>query len=247
MILSLINQKGGVGKTTNTIHLGACLAQMGKSVLLVDFDSQMDLTHGSGVRDAKYNIVDLLTGSKKKLTLRQRSNNLSVLAGSADLTAGRFEIDSLKKALEPFKPHFDYILVDCPPEGINTFTLSLPEIALNACDNFLIPLFPNEYAVKNSNSFLGRVMEIVQPNNPELTFSGFFFGKVLVTSSKHKKYSEMMSKVAPDLMFKSFIRQDSQVDHAISEGMTIFQYKPNCRAALDYRTVTKEFLKRTKP
>lgn len=246
MILSLINQKGGVGKTTNTIHLGACLASMGKKVLLVDFDSQMDLTHGSGVREPKYDVIDLLTGSKKKLTLRQRSENLSVLAGSPDLTAVRFERDSLKKALEPFKPHFDYILMDCPPEGINSFSLSLPAIALNACDNFLIPLFPNEYAVKNSNSFLGKVMEVVQPKNKDLVFSGFFFGKVLVTSSKHKKYSEMMEKVAPDLMFKNYVRQDSQVEHAVSEGMTIFQFSPNCRAANDYRKLTKEFIKRTR-
>ena len=246
MILSLINQKGGVGKTTNTIHLGAGLAQMGKSVLLVDFDSQMDLTHGSGIREPKYDIIDLLTGADKKLVLRQRSNNLSILAGSADLTAGRFERDSLKVALAPLKDHFDYILVDCPPEGINSFTLSLPEIALNACDNFLIPLFPNEYAVKNSNSFLGRVMKIVQPNNSELTFSGFFFGMVLVTSSKHKKYSQLMGEVAPELMFKTFIRQDSQVEHAVGEGMTIFQFRPNCRAANDYKALTKEFIKRTK-
>jgi len=246
MILSLINQKGGVGKTTNTIHLGACLAQMGKSVLLVDFDSQMDLTHGCGIRDPQYTIVDLLSGSDKKLRLRTRAENLSILAGSADLTAGRFERDSLKEALAPLKAHFDYILLDCPPEGINEFSLSLPEIALNACDNFLIPLFPNEYAVKNSNSFLGRVMQIVQPQNKKLTFSGFFFGRVLVTSKKHKIYSEMMEKVAPELMFKNYIRQDSQVDHAVSEGMTIFQYRPNCRAANDYRKLTKEFIKRTK-
>lgn len=246
MILSLINQKGGVGKTTNTIHLGACLAQMGKSVLLVDFDSQMDLTHGSGIRDPQYTIIDLMTGSDKKLRLRQRADNLSILPGSSDLTAGRFKRDSLKKALEPLKPHFDYILLDCPPEGINTFSLSLPEIALNACDNFLIPLFPNEYAVKNSNSFLGRVMEIVQPKNKNLVFSGFFFGKVLVTAKRHKIYSEMMEKVAPDLMFKNYVRQDSQVDHAVSEGKTIFQYSPNCRAANDYRKLTKEFIKRTK-
>lgn len=246
MILSLINQKGGVGKTTNTIHLGACLAQMGKSVLLVDFDSQMDLTHGCGIQDPQYTIIDLLTDSKKKLRLRQRAENLSILAGSSDLTAARFKRNSLKKALAPLNEHFDYILLDCPPEGINTYALSLPEIALNACDNFLIPLFPNEYAVKNCNTFLGRVMEVVHPENPDLIFSGFFFGKVLVTSSKHKKYSQMMEKVAADLMFKNFVRQDSQVDHAVSEGMTIFQYRPNCRAADDYRKLTKEFLKRTK-
>ncbi|MGB3152506.1 MAG: ParA family protein [Maribacter sp.] len=246
MILSLINQKGGVGKTTNTIHLGACLAQMGKSVLLVDFDSQMDLTHGSGIRHPQYTIIDLLTEPSKKFRVRTRAENLSILAGSSDLTAGRFERDSLKKALEPLKSHFDYILLDCPPEGINAYSLSLPEIALNACDNFLIPLFPNEYAVKNSNSFLGRVMEVVQPKNKGLVFSGFFFGKVLVTSNKHRIYSQMMEKVAPNLMFKNFVRQDSQVDHAVSEGMTIFQYSPNCRAANDYRKLTKEFIKRTK-
>ena len=246
MILSLINQKGGVGKTTNTIHLGACLAQMGKSVLLVDFDSQMDLTHGSGIKDPEYTIIDLLTDSKKKLKFRTRAENLTILAGSADLTAARFKRDSLKKALTPLKPHFDYILLDCPPEGINTYALSLPEIALHACDNFLIPLFPNEYAVKNCNSFLGRVMEVVQPKNKDLVFSGFFFGKVLVTSKKHKKYSEMMKKVAPELIFKNFVRQDSQVDHAVSVGKTIFQFNPSCRAADDYRKLTKEFIKRTK-
>ena len=245
MILSLINQKGGVGKTTNTIHLGACLAQMGKSVLLVDFDSQMDLTHGCGIRDAKYTVEDLIA-KRGRFSVRTRADNFSILAGSSELTAGKFKRNSLKEALEPLKDHFQYILIDCPPEGINKHSLSLPEIALNACDNFVIPLFPIEYAVKNANTFLGKVMDIIEPNNPDLTFSGFFFGRVLVTSKKHEKYSTAMKKAAPKLMIKTFIRQDSQVDHAVSEGKTIFQFNPSCRAAEDYRNLTKEFIKRTK-
>ena len=67
-----------------------------------------------------------------------------------------------------------------------------------------------------------------------------------MTSKSHKKYSELMKKAAPKYMFKSFIRQDSQVDHAVGEGKTIFQYNPNCRAADDYMAFTKEFIKRTK-
>lgn len=245
MILSLINQKGGVAKTTNTIHLGACLAQFGYRVLLIDFDSQMDLTHGCGIREPSYSIMDFLEGDKK-FKIRQRAETLWILAGDLNLAASRIGRFKLRDALEPLKDHFDYILIDCPPHGINKHELSLPEIALCACDAFMIPLAAAEYPVKNANTFLGQVMDVVMPHNKSLKFLGFFFGKILVTGKNHRIYTEIMGKNAPGLLFDSFIRQDSMVDHAISSGLTIFQFDPNCRAADDYTALTNEFLKRTK-
>jgi len=243
MIVTLINQKGGVCKTTNTIHLGARLAQLKNRVLLIDLDPQCDLSHGSGVRSNSYDVIDFFE-SKEGFRLKRRSDNYFILPGNVDFVASTYKRNHLKELLEPLKDHFDYIFLDCPPTHINPKVLSAAEMALIACDYFLIPILATEFALKNANPFLGSAFKIKDKHNPNLRFLGFLFSMVLVTSNKKKKYEDLIKEHTTDLLFDSFIRKDTEIENAIALGKTIFQHKPNCRASLDYIEFTDEFLKR---
>lgn len=245
MVLAVVNRKGGVGKTTNTIHIGAGLAAQGKKVLMIDMDPQCDLTFGTGIREPTYNVEDFLE-QKGNLKLRQKAMGFYVLSGSPNFIASRYDRNVLKEAIEPMKEHFDYIMIDTPPATINEMELTPAEIALVACDYFLIPIEAKAYPVKNANSFLGSVFDHVELHNPNLKFLGFFFTNVLVTRKGINKYREMLTKGASDLLFKSFIRADVQIENAVEKGLTIFQHKPHSRAGQDYTRLIEELLLKIK-
>lgn len=245
MILTLYNEKGGVGKTTNTIHIGAALATMNKTVLLVDLDTQCDLTTGCGITNPTYTVKNLLDGTGT-VKLRSRSDNFTILAGDPEVIGNDYKSDALRNSLEAWKAHFDYILIDCPPQTLNTQIVTLPELALTACDSFIIPLEAAAYAVTNSEKVLRKVVDIIKPKNPNLKFSGFVFGKILSTATNRNGiYMDMMSEKAPGSIFKTYIRTDTEVENAIMEGKTIFQHRPNCRAAMDFISLTNEIIEKT--
>lgn len=246
MILTMYNGKGGVGKTTNTMHVGAALAKLGHSVLLIDFDPQISLTECCGIEDSTYTIKNLLDGTGTPL-LRKRSENYTVLAGSIDLHASDYKADSLKKIIKNWNSSYEYIIIDCPPTHLNEKELTLPEIALNACSQFIIPLTPSFTPVKNAFKVLDSILAIVKPNNQNIKFFGFFF--CLVQSAATKKNGIFFDKIkskAPDFLFESTIRQDVEIEYASWEGKTIFQHKPNSNSGNDFIELSKEIIKRYK-
>ena len=244
MVIAFYNSKGGVGKSTNTVHIGASLAKLKMNVLLIDFDPQMDLTTACGIENPSYTIKNLLEGTGE-IKLRTRSDNFTILSGDADLHAQSLQADSLKNVLSAWRDYYDYILIDCPPTPMLEHAVTLPEVALNACDYFVIPITPNHFPVNNSVKVLNKVVEIVKPNNDNIRFAGFFFGMVLTTATrKNAMFFDKMNEQAPGYVFKQFIRRDVQIEYAAGEGKTIFQYRPNCNAGGDFLKVTKELIKR---
>tara|TARA_R110000868_G_scaffold411726_1_gene708118 strand:- start:2054 stop:2836 length:783 start_codon:yes stop_codon:yes gene_type:complete len=255
MIGILANQKGGVAKTTNTVHLGASLANKGFKTLLIDFDSQCDLSHNIGVNisDDEYNVIDLLENSKEFSPL-ERAPNLFVVAGSLDFISNAYAINILKQVLEKdrngfsIKNYFDFILIDCPPSKISNLSASKKynhseiELALFASDFFMIPLKADDFSVKNANTFLGKATDFIKGNKLDIQFLGFFFSCILLTENSLEYYTDMFKKSSSDLLLDSFIRQDAEVKKAVQLGKTIFQHKPTCRAAEDYIMLTNEFL-----
>lgn len=245
MIISFYNSKGGVAKTTNTVHIGAALAKKGKSVLLIDFDPQMDLTTACGIENASYTVKNLLEGTGK-ISLRKKSENFNVLAGDSRIHANTLTHDSLKKVIEPWKEGFDYILIDCPPAPMVEHALTIPEVALNASDYFFIPITPDLFPVNNATKVLSKVVEVIKPRNKTIKFGGFFFSMVLITATrKNAIFFNKMEEQAPGFVFKNFIRKDIQIGYATDSGKTIFQFKPNCNAGNDFIKLTKELVKRT--
>jgi chromosome partitioning protein len=254
MIGILANQKGGVAKTTNTIHLAAALAQKGYKTLVIDFDSQCDASHSVNIRntDDVYNIVDFLNDSPN-FKLKQRAPNFFILPGSGNFISNNYPKNILKTRLFQIRENgsslndfFDYIFIDCPPSKIivsdKKHEYSEIELALFTSDFFLIPLMTDDFSIKNANTFLGKVYYFISNNNIEIKFLGFFFGCVLATSNSKEYYTNMFLQHSDKLLLKSFIRQDTEVKKAVQLGKTIFQHKPNCRAGNDYINLSNEFL-----
>ncbi len=255
MVGVLANQKGGVAKTTNTVHLGASLANKGHKVLLIDFDSQCDLSHNVGIdyNEQHYNVIDLLEG-KEPFTPTEKAPNLFVVAGSNDFISNKYHLNSLKKQLHlnrngvSITEFFDFVLIDCPPSKIvisedqKKYNHSEVELALYASDFFLIPLKADDFSVKNANTFLGKASKFIEKNNINIEFLGFFFSCILLTENSLAYYTKMFEEISGRLLLKSFIRQDAEVKRAVQLGKTIFQHKPECRASKDYIKLTDEFL-----
>ncbi|MGB0871355.1 MAG: ParA family protein [Flavobacteriales bacterium] len=247
-VISIINQKGGVGKTTNTIHIGAHFANSGSKVLLLDFDPQCDLSHGVGVDVSEdlYDVVDFLNG-EDGLTFEEVQKNMWLLPGNKYFVASLFKKNDLKQQLSALKGIFDYILIDCPPTTINHVDVVQGDLALLGSDYFLVPVEADEYPIKNLNVFLGSVFKLIEDNSLNLQFAGVFFSNVLVTKKSFEYYSSILKESGiGEYLFTHYIRQDSMVQKAVRKGKTIFDYSPNCRASIDFKGLGEELLTKIK-
>ena len=174
-----VNQKGGVGKTTSAINIGAYIALAGKKVLLVDFDSQGNMSSGVGVSKDKPTIYELLAGQVEadKAIKKTTVENLDAISASIDLSGVAIELAdqedrefSLKNALEPLKAVYDYILIDCQP--------SLGILILNglaAADSALVPMQCEYFALEGITLLLQTVQKVQKGINPDLKIGGIFF------------------------------------------------------------------------
>lgn len=253
MIITNINQKGGVGKTTNTIHIGSFLAMSGKKVLLVDGDPQCDLSAGTGYFEGEFITIKKFMDTpinelKKNLTLPQRADNLFLLPGNIAFDSSDYKRFDLSKKLRAKElglyDFFDYIFIDTPPEGIKKNSVSTSELALCASDYFVTTIKPDMYSVKNLDFFLDQVLKLSKNHNPTLNFAGIYFSDVLENKNIFKKYHKLLTEIQPDYLFKTYIRRDAEVEKSADSGETIFQFNPNCRAANDFKDLTLELIKR---
>lgn len=249
MILTNLNQKGGVGKTTNTIHIGACLAMQGNSVLLIDADPQCDLTYATNIEEEinTYDIVDFLDNNTKEFKLQQRADNFFILPGNVDFDASNYDRYALRDAIKDDKglyAFFDFIFIDVPPEGIKEKYIVPAELALCASDYFITTIQPESFSIKNLDKFLVKVFSLREKHNETLKFAGIYFSMVLVTEKLWKHFKQIVEKNAGDNLLNSFIRRDAELRKTTKLKKTIFQFNPNCRAAWDYKKLTEELLKK---
>lgn len=245
-LLVNVNHKGGVGKTTNTIHIGAELANRGYKVLLIDCDNQCDLTVGIGVQDFSYTIEDFLKLAPK-YCVTTISENLHVLPGSTKFYANNYNRMTLDKAITHFGigQYYDFALADVPPTGINPDFVSPVELALCACDFAFVPLQADMYSLKNINNFLGQILSIAK-YNAKIQFLGMYFTNVLTTTSVFDEYYKLLIQQAKEDIFITYIRRDAEVIKAAINGQTIFEYNDHCRASQDFKKLVDEILERIK-
>ncbi|HOF85767.1 MAG TPA: AAA family ATPase [Treponemataceae bacterium] len=243
-----VNQKGGVGKTTSAINIGAYLALDGKKTLLVDFDSQGNMTSGVGVDRNKPTVYDLLAGTAKIDTVIRKSPvpGLSVIPASIDLSGAAIELVDqkerefyLRRALEPVKDKFDYILIDCPP-SLGILTLN----GLVAADEVLIPLQCEYFALEGLTLLLQTVKRVQKSLNPDLGIGGIFFTMYDSRTRLAQDVVQQVTSYFKDRVFRTIIPRNVRLSEAPSHGLPICKYDALCVGARSYEKLAKEVIER---
>ena len=242
-ITVIINQKGGVGKTTTTCSLAAALSLKGKNVLLIDLDPQTNASESLGVKDYDNNIYQALKGESEISPIKVM-NNLYIVPSSMDLNALEHEMNNepgreflLKELLEPVKNQYDFILIDCSP-SIGLIALN----ALSACDTFIIPVLPHHLSIQGLSGLADVAKKIKSRINPKLKLEG-----VLITQFSHRKVlhrdvQKALRKHFNGRLYDTTIRENISLAEMCSAHIDIFRYAPNSNGAEDYLKLCEEFL-----
>lgn len=243
-----VNQKGGVGKTTSAINIGAYLALEGKKTLLVDFDSQGNMTSGVGVDRDKPTVYDLLSGTVAPEAAVRKSAipGLSVIPASIDLSGAAIELVDqekreyyLKNALAPLKSSYDFILIDCPP-SLGILTLN----GLVAADAVLIPLQCEYFALEGLTLLLQTVKRVQKTLNPALEIGGIFFTMYDSRTRLAQDVVQQVTSYFKDRVFTTIIPRNVRLSEAPSHGLPICKYDALCVGARSYEKLAKEVLAR---
>jgi chromosome partitioning protein len=243
-----VNQKGGVGKTTSAINIGAYLAEQGKTALLVDFDSQANLSSGIGVRNAKPGIYELISGtaSIEQAVRKTVAPGLSVIPANIDLSGAAVELIGqknrdhyLKNALAPVKERFDFLLIDCPP-SLGILTLN----GMTAADAVLIPMQCEYFALEGLTLLLKTIQRIQKSLNPRLAMGGIFFTMYGQRTRLAQEVVKRVSAYFRDKVFTTIIPRNVRLSEAPSHGLPISQYDPQSSGALAYKSLAREVAQR---
>ena len=241
--ISIMNHKGGTGKTTSTINIGAGLAKKGLKVLLMDLDSQANLTEGLGIREAEVSVYDSIRESKK-LPILHITENLDLVPSSIDLLGAEMEIVSkigreqiIHKLLKPVRSDYDFIIIDCPP-SVGLLTVN----AMVASDSILIPLQGEYFAYKGVDRLLGIVKEVRENLNDKLEIGGVFITQINPNRILTKTIVEKLTEDLQEKVFETKIRMNVALAEAQLQGQSIFDYAPDSNGAKDYEMLVDEIL-----
>jgi len=247
---AFVNQKGGVGKTTSAINIGAYLAEAGKTALLVDFDSQANLSSGVGIgeKEAKPGVYELISGlAPLEAAIRSTPvSGLSVLPAGIDLSGAAVELIEqeerdffLKKALEPARKRYDFILIDCPP-SLGVLTLN----GISAADAVLIPMQCEYFAMEGLTHLLQTIKRVQKNLNPRLDIGGIFFTMYDPRTRLAQQVVKEVSAYFTSRVFSTIIPRNVRLSEAPSHGLPISKYDPLCSGAKAYKSLTQEVLDR---
>ena len=247
--IAIFNQKGGVGKTTTNINLAACLAQMGKKVLVIDIDPQGNTTSGLGIskKDLKLSTYELLTQENietRDTIMRTGVENMDIIPANAQLAGAEIELVQiigrekiLKKAIENIRQDYDYIFIDCPP-SLGLLTIN----SLTAVDAVLVPIQCEFYALEGVSQLMSTI-EIVKKNlNPGITIQGVILSMFDGRTNLSIQVVEEVKKYFKEKVYTTVIPRNVRLAEAPSYGMTIGEYDPKSTGAEAYREFAQEFL-----
>ena len=247
-IISVANQKGGVGKTTTTINLSTMLSKKGKKVLLIDADPQGNATSGVGAeKEVEYSTYDILVSDVEIVQALEKTiiKNLLVCPSNINLAGAEVELVSmmsreqrLKEKLEEIKDKFDYILIDCPP-SLGLITLN----AFTASDTVLIPVQCEYYALEGLGQLLNTINLVKKHLNKNLEIEGALLTMYDARTNLSNQVVKEVKKYFGDKVYKTVIPRNVRLSEAPSYGMPITEYDPRSKGAKTYEKFTKEFLK----
>ncbi len=242
-VISIVNHKGGVGKTTTTINLGKALVNLGFKVLLVDMDSQGNLSQSLGIDNPEKQVVNALLKNEDLPVVIIGENyhlspsDLELAYADLELVQAVGGVNQLKNKLNPLRELYDYILIDCPP-ALNIFTNS----ALVASNGCLVTLQPEVSAMKGVNNLFERISQVRERINPELVVEGIVLTMV---DKRLKVHRDMIEYVNQSLNNFKIYNTQIRINVALKESqisqINIFDYDNNSNGATDYLSLAKEF------
>ena len=243
-IIAIANQKGGVGKTTTTINLGAYLAVLGKKVLLIDIDPQGSTSSGLGVEKRKLakSIYSVLVGedAAADAILHTSVKNLDIIPSNIDLSGAEIELVSmLKNALGELRNHYDYILIDCPP-SLALLTVN----AITVADSILIPIQGEFFALEGLSQLMNTIKLAKKYLNPALDVEGVVLTMFDGRSNIVNNVADEILKVFGKKVFSTRIPRNIRLVESTSYGLPIMQYEPRSTGSLAYLSLAEELLKR---
>jgi chromosome partitioning protein len=252
LILSIVNQKGGVGKSTTAINMGAGLAILGKDVLLVDLDPQSNTTSALLQRHIKdgFTVYDILDDWKltPKAVVDTGISRLKIIPSNIELAGAEIELVSaisremrLKKALDPIKNDFDFILIDCPP-SLSLLTLN----ALTASDGVIIPIQCEYFALEGLSKLLDTLSLVKENLNENLEIFGVLLTMYDNRTRLSAEVAEEVREYFGDKVFKTVIPRSVRLSEAPGFGKPIQEFAPNSKGALAYNELAREVIENAK-
>jgi chromosome partitioning protein len=248
-VISVANQKGGVGKTTTTVNLGACLADAGKRVLLVDMDAQGNATSGIGIKksDVTNDIYDVLVNEVpiKEVIQQTARERLDIAPATIQLSGAEIELTSmmaresrLKTALSDITEEYDYVLIDCPP-SLGHLTIN----SFSASDSILIPVQCEYYALEGLSQLLNTI-RLVQHFNADLRIEGVLLTMYDARTNLGSEVVEEVRKYFRERVYDTIIPRNVRLSEAPSHGQSIIDYDPKSKGAENYHALAKEVMNR---
>lgn len=255
-IIALVNQKGGVGKTTTSINLASSLGYLGKRVLLIDLDPQSNSTTGLGINKAEINqsVYDVITNTAniKDTIIKTKFKNLSIIPSLINLAGVDIELvqkgvynedfkigDQLKNQIELIKDRYDYIIIDCPP-SLGLLTTN----ALAASNSVLIPVQCEYFALEGVTQLLNTIILTQNKINPNLDIEGVLLTMLDGRTLLGLEVVEDVRKFFKEKVFNTIIPRLVRLVEAPSHGKPILEYDPNSRGAEAYINLAKEVIER---
>jgi chromosome partitioning protein len=245
-IIAVANQKGGVGKTTTSVNLAACLAYIGKKVLIVDVDPQGNATSGIGIEKADVSqcVYDILIDEveTKKVIIPTDVENLYIIPSTIQLAGAEIELVPtisreirLRRALEQVKDDYDYIIIDCPP-SLGLLTIN----ALTASDSVIIPVQCEYYALEGLSQLLNTVRLVQKHLNKKLRIEGVLLTMLDARTNLGIQVIDEVKKYFQDKVYKTIIPRNVRLSEAPSHGKPIIVYDPRSKGAEVYIELAKE-------
>lgn len=246
--IALANQKGGVGKTTTAVNLGACLNELGKRVLIVDTDAQGNATSGIGISkgDIQHDIYDVLVNGMglEGVIMSTSRPHLDVVPATLQLSGAEIELASqigreqrLADALEPVADRYDYVLVDCPP-ALGILTIN----AFTACDSILIPVQSEYYALEGLSQLMKTIQLVKKHYNADLHVEGVLLTMLDARTNLGNEVVTEVQKFFKDCVYTTIIPRNVRLSEAPSHGQAVIDYDRTSRGAVEYMALAKEVL-----